>query len=222
LGAAAGDIFYGCDDVRDLAAVDRDIGAKLPRHVELVLLDVHRDDPGCHGAGYHDRREADTAAAVDGHPVAGADLGLRLEGAEGRREAATQARCSHGIHGLGEAHEVHVGVVDGDELGEGALVGEARLELVVADLLLAAPAGLAVSAAGHEGHGHPLAALPILNVLAYLDDGAGQLVPWHMRQFDVGVVPLPAVPVAAADACGVHLQDDAVFGDNGIRNLGNR
>ena len=40
-------------------------------------------------------------------------------------------------------------------------------------------------------------------------DRAGELVARHVRQHDVGVVALPAVPVAAADPAGAHADHDA-------------
>ena len=40
-------------------------------------------------------------------------------------------------------------------------------------------------------------------------DRAGELVAGHMRQADVGIVPHPAVPVAAAEPGRLDLDDDA-------------
>ena len=67
------------------------------------------------------------------------------------------------------------------------------------------------SAGVHERHGHPVAR-PASARTSGADrrDRAGQLVPGHVRQDDVGVVALPAVPVAAADAARRHPDDDAV------------
>jgi len=83
-------------------------------------------------------------------------------------------------------------------------VSEAGLELMIADLLVARKAGLAMATARHEGHGHPLPQLPVAHALAQLDDGAHQLMAWHMGQADVRVVAHPAVPVAPADARGQY------------------
>ncbi len=100
-------------------------------------------------------------------------------------------------------------------------MGESRLELVVAYLLVAGETGFTVAAPGHKRHGHPVVTFPVSYVFAYLDDRSGQLVPGHMGKPDVRVVSLPAMPVASADARGVHGQDDAVIGNFGIGDFRN-
>ena len=87
---------------------------------------------------------------------------------------------------------------------------ETRLELVVAHLLVAGEALRAGTAAAHEGQRHALADFPAAHFLADLHDYPGQLVPGHVRQSDIRIVPHPAVPVAAADAVGFHLDDHAM------------
>ena len=63
------------------------------------------------------------------------------DGAVGGREPAAQTRGGDRGHAVGEADQVHVGVVEGDELRERAVVGEARLALALAHLLLPGEAG---------------------------------------------------------------------------------
>jgi hypothetical protein len=47
--------------------------------------------------------------------------------------------------------------VDGYKLSKGTSVGKARLELMIADQLVARQAGNAMVSAGYKGHGNPLA-----------------------------------------------------------------
>jgi hypothetical protein len=88
-------------------------------------------------------------------------------------------------------------------------VGESGLGLVRADLVLPRGALRAATTGVDEGHGHPVAGPPPAHARPDRGDGAGQFVAGHVRQDDVGVVPLPGVPVAAADAAGSHPDDDA-------------
>ncbi len=216
LGSSACGVENGGHDVGNFVGVDDDVRSELARHGQFVVLDICRDDPGSHRRGDHDGGEADSSAAVDGNPFSCPDFCLGFQGAKGCRKAAAQARGGHGIHGIGKPHQVHVGVVNGHEFGKGTPACESGLKLVVTDLLVAGEAGHAVPASGHEGHGHSVAVFPVPYVFPYLDDCSGQFVPGHVREPDVRVVPLPAMPVAPADACGIHGQNDAVIGGCGV------
>ena len=79
---------------------------------------------------------------------------------------------------------------------------------MLADLLVARGAFRACPAAADEGQRHALALPPAPHALAYLGDYAGQLVPRHVRQLDIRIMAHPAVPVAAAQACGLDLDDE--------------
>jgi hypothetical protein len=133
------------------------------------------------------------------------------ERAEGRGEATAEAGRRGEVHVVGEGDQVHVGRVQGDDLGEGAPVREARLLLVGADLRIAGEAPLAAPATAHEGHGHTIARVPAGDLRPDLGDDPGELVPRHMRERDV-VVPGPRVPIAAAHPRGHHLHENAVGG----------
>jgi hypothetical protein len=87
-------------------------------------------------------------------------------------------------------------------------VREAGLGLPVADLVVAGQAARAAAAGADERHGHPVTDPPTADLGADARDRPRQLVPRHVREHDVGVVPLPAVPVAAADAGGAHPHHD--------------
>ena len=207
--AAVGDLLHGLDDVRRLRCVDRRDRADFLREIELFVGQVDGDDIGAHGARDHDRRQADAAAAVHGDPFAGCDAALVDDGAEGCDEAAAQTRGGGEVHLLGELHEIRVGEVERDIFGEGAPGGEARLELIFADLVVAGDAFEAMAAAGNEGHGDAVALLPAGHAAADRGNPAGELVAGDVRQADVGIVSHPAVPVAAAEPSRLDLDYDA-------------
>ena len=108
---------------------------------------------------------------------------------------------------------------EGDVLREGTPGCEAGLEVVVTDVLVAREALGAGAAAHGKGHGDPVACFPAAYLGADSLDGARQLVTGYVGQVDVGVVPHPAVPVAAADAGGLHADDDAVRCRRGVRHV---
>ncbi|MNE23122.1 hypothetical protein D3C80_1163650 [compost metagenome] len=91
-------------------------------------------------------------------------------------------------------------------------MGEAGLELRFADLLVAGAALMAVAAAGNERHGDTVAGLEAGDVLADCGDDAGEFVAGNMRQADIRIMPHPAVPVAAAEAGRLYLDDHAAIG----------
>jgi hypothetical protein len=86
----------------------------------------------------------------------------------------------------------------------------ARLELAVADLLIAARAFGTRSAGAHERNGHPVADLPPVNQHSECGDATGQFVPCDVRERDTGIMALPGVPIAAADTGSLHLDHHAV------------
>ena len=119
----------------------------------------------------------------------------------------------------GSGDQVHVGVVQSDVLGVRAPVGEARLGLPLAHLLVPGRAGGATAAGADEGGGHAVAGAPAGHRLAGRLDDAGEFVAGDVREGDVGVVTLPAVPVAAAEAGGFDPDDDSVRRGHRVRHL---
>ena len=133
-----------------------------------------------------------------GHPLAGSDLSLINDGAKGGGEPAAQAGRCRKVQPFGSADQIDVGKMDGYIFGERSPVGKARLELVVADLMIARMTLRASTAAADEGHCDPVSGPPADNVLANCHDMARQLMPRNMRQSYVRVMPLPPMPIAAA------------------------
>ena len=91
-------------------------------------------------------------------------------------------------------------------------MGEAGLELRLADLLVAGAAFMAMTAAGDEGHGDAVAGLEAGDVFADGGDHACEFVAGNMRQADIRVMTHPSVPVAAAEAGRLYLDDHAAIG----------
>src|SRR5262249_39401814 len=164
----------------------------------------------------HRGREAHATAAVHGHPFARPRAALGDNGAVRRGEAAPQQRGGREGHGIGEAHQVHVGIRKSNELRERAPAGEARLVVVIAALLVARATALTGAASHREGDGDAVARFPFAYVPARRDHSTGELVSRNVRYFHVGVVAFPTVPVRAAQAGGSHFYNDAIGRGRGI------
>ena len=206
-GPAAGELQDGLDDVLRPSVDDRR-GAEGGGELERARGDVDRDHLRARGHGDLHGRQPDPAAAVHDHPLARCHPALLHHGAEGGGVAASErCRCHEG-HLVRQGDQVDVGRLQRDELGERAPVREARLGLPGAHLVVATQAGRAAAAGADERHGHPVADPPAPHLSPDCVDGAGQLVARHVRQTHVGVMSLPAVPVAAADAGGTDPYDD--------------
>ena len=98
-------------------------------------------------------------------------------------------------------------------------MGKARLELLIAQLVIAGCALRAAAAAAHEGQVPPVKKMPQLNLGADGFDYAGQLMPGNVRNPDVRIVSHPAVPVAAAHAGGHDPDDNAIGRGDRVRHL---
>src|SRR6056297_2374893 len=131
-------------------------------------------------------------------------------------DTATHA-CGGGIvHRFGQADEVEIRAGDGDALGKRTPLAEADYLLMVADRRLSAAAIGAGAAAEDERGGDPVAHGEGVTFRSGFKDIAGEFVAHHMRQNHVRIGPFPRVMVRAADAAGVHGNDRAVAGADGI------
>src|SRR5260221_9329700 len=106
---------------------------------------------GAKRGGDHDSGEPDPAAAMNREPLAGPRPSLIDDGAKRGDKAAAETRGGGEIEALWQAHQIDVGKVDGDQLSERAPMGETRLHLVVADVVIARVALGAMSTARNEG-----------------------------------------------------------------------
>jgi hypothetical protein len=91
-------------------------------------------------------------------------------------------------------------------------VCEARLELVIADLLIARSTGPAGAAGTDERHGDPIADVPASHELAFGRYHARQFMARYVRHANVGIVSHPAVPITSANAGRFDGDDHAVIG----------
>jgi hypothetical protein len=85
------------------------------------------------------------------------------------------------------------------------------LKLPIADLRRPSTALSTFAATGGKGHCHPIAGPPFGNGPTNFNDLAGKFVAGHVWQRrDVRIVPLPAMPVAAANARSTDGDHDAL------------
>ena len=164
------------DHVGRFGRVDRGHRADLLREIQLVIGPVDRDHIGAHGAGDHDRRQPDAAAAVDGNPLSRQHSAPIDDRPKRRDEAAAEACCGGVVQLLRQPHEVGVGKVERHIFGERAPRREARLELVLADLVIARIAFVAMPAAGGERHGDAVARAPLRDLASDRHDRSRQFM----------------------------------------------
>jgi len=186
------------------------LGAVPYGQVQRSRLPIHRDHPGARGDGDHHRGQPDPAATEHHHPLPRPHRGHRGHRPVGGGEPAAERGRGLEIDLLGQRDQVHLGVRNRHVLGEGSPVVETRLQLTGADLLVSGPALRTGAAGTDERHRHPVTRPPAGDLAAHLGDGAGQFMPGHVRQFDVRIVALPAVPVAATQAGGLDLHHHTV------------
>lgn len=105
------------------------------------------DDVRTEAGADHNGRQADAAAAMHRQPFTALQASLIGHCPEGGGKPAAEAGRRCVAHRIGQMHEVLIGVIDRDILGEGAPMGEAGLELRLTDLLVAGAAFVAMAAA---------------------------------------------------------------------------
>ena len=181
----------------------RVLGAELAGQLQRAGGDVDGDHPGAgRGRDLH-RRQPDPAAAVHRHPLPRA---ARAPTCTTARKAVAYRQPRRGRGRRGPARRAAATRLT--SAASSATNSASEPQWVKpgwvwrAHTCCSPAAHCAQRAAGvDERHGHPVARAPSsAPPLADRGDRAGQLVTGHVRQDDVGVVPLPGVPVAAADA----------------------
>src|SRR5262249_10954889 len=209
----------GLRDVGDSGRVKRVRGSGLTGESEFLVRNIDADNVRAESARNHHRRQPDPAASMHRDPLAGSKPGLLRDAAKRRRKAAAERSGVDELHLIGKADEVNVGEWQGDIFGERAGTCETRLKLVFADLLVARETVNTGSTAERERGSHPVPGPPSPRVRTDSGDHAGELMAGYMRESpDVRVMPLPAVPVAPAQARGFHLNHHAVSREGRVRN----
>ena len=118
-----------------------------------------------------------------------------------------------------QLHEIDVGCGQRDVLGEATPSVEAGLPLMQAHLVVAGLADEALSARTDEGHSHSIADAPSCDVRSDGSDRSRELVAGYVGEFRDIVVSVPGVPVTAAQASGLNLEDDAVGRGDGVGDI---
>ncbi|CDG52619.1 hypothetical protein HALA3H3_360110 [Halomonas sp. A3H3] len=98
-------------------------------------------------------------------------------------------------------------------------MSEAGLKLAIAHLVVARVALRASTATANEWNRDAVAKAPLLYIFTNGFDYACQLMARHMGKLDIGVMPHPAMPVAAAYPVRHHLHHNAMRLRGGIRQL---
>src|SRR5262249_53588103 len=106
-----------------------------------------------------------------------------------------------------------------DVFRETAPVCEAGLQLMIANLLIAAAARRACATCTHERHFDPIAHVPSSYEFAFGCTDARQLVARNMRYANVRVVSHPTVPIASAQSGRLDADDYAIVGWNRFADL---
>ena len=138
-----------------------------------------------------------------------------------RRDAAAERRRHLESDRCRQANQVHIGGRKGDVLGEPTPAIETGLPLVRAHLVVAGLADQTAAARAHERNGDAVPHAPARDVWANGGNRPRELMSGHMGKLGDVVVPVPAVPVTAAQSRRLHLEDDAVIRGSGIGDIAN-
>jgi hypothetical protein len=68
-----------------------------------------------------------------------------------------------------------------------------------------------------EGDNHTVTFLEVLNILTNCHDLSHGFMPGHMRQLNSRVMPLPSMPITAANSIGEKLNNDPIISWCGVR-----
>lgn len=171
--------------------------SELGRDRERLGIPVDRDHLRTERRGDHDGAQADTAGTDDRDPLAFTHGRSSHECPVCRGEPAPKAGRRRDIDVIGQRNQIGVCGIERDVLSERAPVSKSGLPLIRTDLCITDRAPFAAAAPADEGHGDPIPNSPEGDTGAHLDHFASQLMPWHVGEGDVIVMPRPAVPVAA-------------------------
>ena len=97
-------------------------------------------------------------------------------------------------------------------------MSEPGLGLVIADLMIAATARQTGSAPADERCRHAFPTSPFPHLTSHRHDGAREFVSGHVWHRDnVGIMPLPTVPITTAQSGRLHGDDHPMWKWGGIR-----
>ena len=215
---AAGGLAHALDRVAR-RGVDGVGGAEVRRHLELLRVQVDRDDRGRPGElGADDRGVADAAAAEHRHRVTPADLAGQHRRADAGHDAAAQQAggrrrgCGVDLGGLARGDQRLLGEgADAERGGELGAVGQRHLlgRVVRREAVLRAPPATRPALAAHRPpvEDDEVARLDLGHVGSDRLDDAGGLVAQQERELVVDAA-LAVVQVGVAHAARLHRDDD--------------
>src|SRR6185503_5264614 len=162
-------------------------------------------------ASNHDGGEPNTAAAVHRDPLPLADSCLIHYRAEGRCEAAAERRGCREAQLIRQPNHIVIRAVNRDVFGERSPMCEARLELMIADLLISRATRPAQAARAHERNGDAIADVAAGDELPFGRNHARKLMTRHVRHTNVRIVPHPPVPIAATKTGCLDSDNDTIL-----------
>ena len=96
---------------------------------------------------------------------------------------------------------------------------ESSLELEIANLMISRQTLITPAAPANKRHRNAVPGAPIVYMPADFLNDPGELMAGDVRQFNIRVVPLPAVPVATTDTARHDPDYDTVGGGLRVRHL---
>ena len=157
---------------------------------------------------------------MDHDLLACGDATDRRDRAKGGGDAAAERRRDIGIHIVGQPDEIDVGGGQGDVLREATPAIESGLPLVRAHLMIARLAHQAAPARADKGDRDAITRSPASDLGSHLRDRAGELVAGDVGKRRYVVMPVPGMPVAAAQPGCLDADDDTVRWRSRVVDLG--
>lgn len=183
-------------------------------------MEIYGDDGSSDRDPDHHCRQTHTPAAVDAEPFAGLESASVDYGAKGGDQPAAQGGGMYRLETIGKTDEIHIGVVDGDQLGKRPPGTEAGREGPVAGVEMSSPARPTHAAADREGDRHPISHLPSLHPGAHDIDHTCHFVAGYVGKSGEILVPHPGVPVAKTHPAGLDAENDTMLGNCRVIHLG--
>src|SRR5690242_9160612 len=153
-------VSHSAGNVCLLARIESQLSPDGFSESQLVFGDIDGDHASPKCSRDHDRREPDTTAAVHGDPLTFGNAGLIHYCAKRSGETAPEACGGLESQLIRQSDQIEVRSRDRYVLREGAPVREARLELVIAHLLIARAAGPARATGADKRYGDAIAHVP--------------------------------------------------------------
>jgi hypothetical protein len=186
-----------------------DMGStKLQCEFSRSRIDIDGDHRSPQGGADQDGGKAYPSTTVYGKPFPGLESRPVDQSAKCCAEATTESGCVHRLEAIGETDEVHIGVVDRNELGKRPPRCEAGGEGSIAGVEMPLETRATVATADRERHSYTISHLPVLDCGTYIFYAPGHFVPEDVRKPGKSFVPHPGVPVAEANPCGLDPEDD--------------